>query len=162
DALDRVADQLGVAGALFVGRYRADQRLGLRREDLGGRAQDLGRALAEEHVLGLHLEVCRDGFGELAGLVGVAARLWPALEQRAHRIEHLLARSDRVLVARDADDVPLHGLEVGLDRGPHAMLTAAAPDAAGQSRAGTNPDSLDKTSSCKRHWLLLQSLPRRR
>ena len=44
---------VGVAGALLVGRDRADERLVLRREDVRARAEDLRRAAAEDDVLGL-------------------------------------------------------------------------------------------------------------
>src|SRR6185295_13021312 len=93
-ALHRVADQFGVAGTFLVGRNGADERLGLRREDLRRGAENLGGSLADEHVLGFHLEVAGNGFGELAGLAGVAARTRAALEQRAQRAEYLLTRAD--------------------------------------------------------------------
>src|SRR5207249_3683684 len=67
------------------------------------------------------------------------------------RVEHFLPRTDRVLVARDADDALLYRLEVRLNRRPHAILSTAAPHTAGQSRARPDSDGLDKTSSRKRH-----------
>ena len=115
DAVHRVADQLRVAGAFLVGRNGADERLGLRREHLGRRAEDLGRAFADEHVLGLDLEVRGDRLGELADLVRVAARLRAAFEQVAETVEHLLAGPDRVLVAADADHALFDGLQIRVE-----------------------------------------------
>ena len=144
---DLVANQFGVAGALFVGRNRADQRFGLGREDLRGGAEDFGGSFAEEHVLGLHLEVAGDRVREVAHLTRVAARLLAALEQRAQRVEHSLPRSDRVLVARDADDAALDGLQIRFDGRPDGVLAAPAPDLAREGRAGANPDSLNEVTS---------------
>jgi hypothetical protein len=111
-----MTEQFGVAGALLVGRNRADERLGLRGEHLRGGAENLGRSFADQHVVRLDLEVGGDRLGELAGLVRIAA--WPgaAFEQRTQCIQHRFPRSDRVLVAGDADDPALDGLQVRLDR----------------------------------------------
>src|SRR5262249_37670515 len=115
-------------------------------------------ALAQQHVVGLDLEVRRDGFGELAHLPGVAARLRAAFEDPADGVEHFLAGTDRVLVARDADDTALDSLQIRRylfsERGPHAILTAAAPDAARESRARSDPNGLDETTSRQRHGYL--------
>ena len=144
DAAHRVADQLRVAGAFLVGRNGADERLGLRGEDLGRGAEDLGRSFADQDVLGLDLEVRGDRLGQLADLVRVAAGLGAAFEQGPEAVEHLLAGPDRVLVAADADHALFDRLEVGVECGPHAVLAAAAPDIAGQRRAGADAGGLDE------------------
>src|SRR6267378_3866860 len=62
----------------------------------------------------------------------------------AQRIEHLLPRADRVLVARDADHAFFDGLELRLEGRPHAVLTAASPDRAGERRARADAGGLDE------------------
>src|SRR5204863_1974700 len=69
----------------------------------------------------------------------------------AQGVEHLLARTDRVFVARDADDTLLYRLEIGFERGPHRILTATAPDRARERRARPDSGGLDKSTSRKRH-----------
>src|SRR5262249_9216868 len=147
DATHRVAEELRIAGAFLVGRDGADERFGLRGEDLRRGAEDLGGSFAHEHVLVLDLEMGGDRLGELTGLVRIAARLPAVLRHRLRRAEHFLTRSDRVLVARDADHAALDGLEVGLDCRPDAVLTTAAPDAAGKRGARPKPGGLDELTS---------------
>ena len=51
------------------------------------------------------------------------------------------------VMAGDRTRIGLWRPQVGLERGPHAILTAAAPDAAGERRARSNPDGLDELTS---------------
>jgi hypothetical protein len=88
-----------------------------------------------------------DRLGEFAPLTRVAARRGAVLEQRTQRAKHLLTRTDGILVARDADDVALDGLKLRLERRPDAILTTAAPDAAGERGARPKPGGLDELTS---------------
>ena len=104
----RVAHHVGVAGALLVGRDRADQRLGARREHVRRRAQDLRRAAAEQRC-SAGCTLCFLASASMSAPDGarVAAR------RRAGRAERgfctasstVLPGPERVLVAREDDRV---------------------------------------------------------
>ena len=124
-----MAHHLRVAGAFFVGRNRADERLVLRGEEVRRRAEDLRRAAAEDDVLGLDAVLLRDRVDELAAARRIAAGCAAAVAKRgAHRLQHRLAGPERVLVAGQADHARRDGLERRLERGPDAVLAAARAD----------------------------------
>src|SRR4029079_6076811 len=79
------------------------------------------------------------------------ARLLAAFEEPPQRIEHLGARTHRILVAADADHAFFDSLEVRLERRPHTVFAATAPDAAGERRAGADARGLDELTSCECH-----------
>ena len=148
DALDRVAEQFGVAGAFLVGRNGADERLGLRGEHLRGGAEDLGRSLADQHVVGLDLEVGGDRLGELRRPGSNSGPAWRRLRaaRAAYPAPLLPGPTGFSLLAMQMTPA-LDGLQVRLEGGPDAVLAAAAPDAAGESRARADAGGLDELTS---------------
>ena len=66
---DGIAHHVRVAGALFVGRDRPDERLVLGREQVRARAENLGGAAAEDDVLGLRALMLGERVNERARLV---------------------------------------------------------------------------------------------
>src|SRR4029077_15106153 len=60
----------------------------------------------------------------------------------------------------DADHAFFNRLQVRFE-GPHAVLTATAPDRAGERRAGAGGRGLDESTTRKSHGYLLPPLPGR-
>ena len=71
-------------------------------------------------------------------------------ERGLHRVEDLLARADRVLVAREADDARLDRLQRRLERVPQAVLASARADPGARGRAGrAGSHGLNESASCQ-------------
>jgi hypothetical protein len=120
-----------------IGTARADERLVLRREQVRARAQDLGRAAAEDDVLGIDPLFLGDRFDQPALAAVVAPRPGARRTERVpDRFEDRLARPARVFIARQADDSRLDGFERRLEGGPDAVLAAARADVRGHPDAG--------------------------
>jgi hypothetical protein len=138
DVAHRRAYHLGVAGALLVGGNRADERLVLRGEEVGRRAENLRRPAAEHDVLRLDVELLGDQLDQqpAAAVVVPAGRPAFRAERGAHGVEHRLPGTDGVLVAGQADDARLDGLECRLERRPDGVFASARSDVGARQRAG--------------------------